>query len=256
VLAFFVALLAIAAAPRAYAQINIDQDKTPAHIYSSDCSVCHKSIRGLADGRGPAALTGFLAEHYTSSNSEAAALAAYVLASGGGVGTAAPARDALEPEHARTAPGQSKKREARQPAKPAKPQQAPTATAKLERHPGEARAVEDERKTAEKRKTGEDRKVDRKRRPEAERTAVEESGHPGVRRGSATVGHELNAATPTRRRAKHDVAALPTHAAGAAGAVPASDAIPSATTASPSAATPAPLQPSQAVPPPSDDIPD
>ncbi len=84
VLAPAIVLFAALAPPMAHAQVNIDQDKTPAHIFASDCAVCHKSIRGLANGRGSSALTGFLAEHYTSSREEAAALAAYVLAGGGG----------------------------------------------------------------------------------------------------------------------------------------------------------------------------
>jgi hypothetical protein len=86
----------------ARAQVNIDQDKTPAHIYASDCAVCHKSVRGLANGRGRTALAAYLAEHYTSSDSEAAALAAYVLSGGGGVGSPASAHDALTgPDHPR-----------------------------------------------------------------------------------------------------------------------------------------------------------
>jgi hypothetical protein len=89
------ALLAGLAAPAAHSQVNIDQDKTPAHIYASDCAVCHKSIRGLANGRGRTALTEYLAEHYTSSDSEAAALAAYVISGGGGVGRPASTHDAL-----------------------------------------------------------------------------------------------------------------------------------------------------------------
>jgi hypothetical protein len=80
------ALLAVLAAPAVHAQVNIDQDKTPAHIYESDCAVCHKAIRGLANGRSRTALTAYLTEHYASSDSEAQALAAYVLSSGGGVG--------------------------------------------------------------------------------------------------------------------------------------------------------------------------
>ncbi len=88
-------LLAALAPPVAQAQVNIDQDKTPAHIYASACAVCHKSIRGLAHGRGQIVLARYLAEHYTSSDSEAAALAAYVLAGGGGLRSPAPARDAL-----------------------------------------------------------------------------------------------------------------------------------------------------------------
>lgn len=85
-------LLAALAPPAAHAQVNIDQGKAPAQIYDSDCAACHKSMRGLANGRSASALTSFLSEHYTSSSKEAAALAAYVLSGGGGVGTPAPAR--------------------------------------------------------------------------------------------------------------------------------------------------------------------
>lgn len=87
-------LLAASLPPAARAQVNIDQDKSPAHIYASDCAVCHKATRGLANGRSRTALTAYLAEHYTSSNSEAAALAAYVLSGGGGVGAPAAVHDA------------------------------------------------------------------------------------------------------------------------------------------------------------------
>jgi hypothetical protein len=114
----------------ALAQVNIDQDKTPAHIFSSDCSVCHKSTRGLANGRSRPALSDFLAEHYTSSRQEAAAMAAYVLAGGGAVGTPAPAREQKpEPDQTtRPAAGEPKTREAGHPA--AKPQEEPAAEAK------------------------------------------------------------------------------------------------------------------------------
>jgi len=103
----------------ALAQVNIDQDKTPAHIFSSDCSVCHKSTRGLANGRSKPALTDYMAEHYTSSRQEAAAMAAYVLAGGGGTGTPAPVREEKpQPDHTRPAADEPKTREARRTAKP------------------------------------------------------------------------------------------------------------------------------------------
>jgi hypothetical protein len=108
------ALLAVLAPSTVHAQVNIDQDKTPAHIYESDCAVCHKAIRGLANGRGRTALTAYLTEHYTSSDSEAAALAAYVLSGGGGVGHPAPGRDLLAaPDLRRDAAGTSSDREQR-----------------------------------------------------------------------------------------------------------------------------------------------
>ena len=108
------ALLVVLAPPMVHAQVNIDQDKTPAHIYESDCAVCHKAIRGLANGRSRTALTSYLTEHYTSSDSEAAALAAYVLSGGGGVGRPAPGRDLLAaPNMQRNAAGTSSDREQR-----------------------------------------------------------------------------------------------------------------------------------------------
>jgi hypothetical protein len=112
-------LLAALAAPAAYAQVNIDQGKAPAQIYDSDCAACHKSIRGLANGRGASALTSFLSEHYTSSSKEAAALAAYVLSGGGGVGTPAPAHaPKMKPEPTTASAEEPKDRDTKRPAKP------------------------------------------------------------------------------------------------------------------------------------------
>jgi hypothetical protein len=83
--------LLIALAPAlAQAQTNIDQGKSPAEIFANDCATCHKSARGLANGRGSSGLASFLVEHYTASKDQAAALAAYVMGAGGG--EAAPAR--------------------------------------------------------------------------------------------------------------------------------------------------------------------
>jgi len=68
----------------ALAQTNIDQGKSPAEIFANDCATCHKSARGLANGRGSSGLASFLVEHYTASKDQAAALAAYVMGAGGG----------------------------------------------------------------------------------------------------------------------------------------------------------------------------
>ena len=67
----------------ARAQVNIDQGKSPAEIYSSDCATCHKTPRGLAVGKNSLMLSVFLREHYTASRDQATALAAYVLGAGG-----------------------------------------------------------------------------------------------------------------------------------------------------------------------------
>jgi len=87
----FGAFLALAVIPGvAHAQVNIDQGKPAAEIYQSDCATCHKTTRGLADGKNSLMLASFLREHYTASREQAAALAAYVLGAGGGA--AAPAQ--------------------------------------------------------------------------------------------------------------------------------------------------------------------
>jgi hypothetical protein len=112
-------LLAALVPPAAHAQVNIDQGKAPAQIYDSDCAACHKSMRGLANGRSAPALTSFLTEHYTSSSKEAAALAAYVLGGGGGVGTPAAAHaPKLKPEPTTASAEEPKDREVKRPAKP------------------------------------------------------------------------------------------------------------------------------------------
>jgi len=86
----------------ASAQTNIDQGKSPAEIFANACAVCHKTTRGLATGQNSLMLSSFLREHYTASKDQAAALAAYVLASGGS-GPAPQAAQKPSAEHPRTA---------------------------------------------------------------------------------------------------------------------------------------------------------
>jgi hypothetical protein len=74
----------------AFAQVNIDQGKPAAEIFENDCATCHKTARGLADGKNSLMLSSFLREHYTASRDQAAALAAYVIGVGG-KGPAVPA---------------------------------------------------------------------------------------------------------------------------------------------------------------------
>lgn len=93
----------------AHAQVNIDQGKPASEIYSSVCAVCHKTPRGLAPGKNSLALTSFLSQHYTASREQAAALASYVLSSGGA--EAAPKKP--EVEHAREEPKNAPKVTAR-----------------------------------------------------------------------------------------------------------------------------------------------
>jgi hypothetical protein len=64
-------------------QVNIDQGKSASELFANDCAVCHKSTRGLANGRNSLTLSLFLREHYAASGQQAAALAAYVIGAGG-----------------------------------------------------------------------------------------------------------------------------------------------------------------------------
>jgi hypothetical protein len=57
--------------------------KTPAQLFSSDCSACHQSPRGLAKSADQRSLTGFLREHYTSKVEAAGALAGFLIANPG-----------------------------------------------------------------------------------------------------------------------------------------------------------------------------
>jgi hypothetical protein len=101
---------------QARAQVNIDQGKSPADIFANDCAACHKSTRGLANGQNSLALSSFLREHYTASKEQANALAAYVLANGGGSGTPQKPVAASEPKSSEpkgTKPSEPKSSEAK-----------------------------------------------------------------------------------------------------------------------------------------------
>jgi hypothetical protein len=95
----------------AWAQVNIDQGKSPAEMFNGDCGTCHKSAKGLANGRNSGALAGFLREHYTSSAQQAASLAAFVLGAGSGPAPGAnlkPGTAAAEPKPGEAKPGEAK----------------------------------------------------------------------------------------------------------------------------------------------------
>lgn len=59
-------------------QDSLDKGKTPAQLFASDCSPCHKSPQRLAKSGGLFGLDGFLREHYTASRESAAAIANYL----------------------------------------------------------------------------------------------------------------------------------------------------------------------------------
>jgi len=62
---------------------NLDAGKSAAQLFSSNCSVCHSSVRGLAKGQAGSGLQGFLRQHYTTGVDMAKLLANYVNANGG-----------------------------------------------------------------------------------------------------------------------------------------------------------------------------
>lgn len=61
---------------------NLEAGKPPSAIFSSTCSLCHKSPRGLLKTVAPGSLPGFLRQHYTTSTDMAGAMAAYVMSNG------------------------------------------------------------------------------------------------------------------------------------------------------------------------------
>jgi mono/diheme cytochrome c family protein len=75
----------------AWAQENLDQGKSPAQLFASDCAICHKTTAGLSKGR-LLGLDSFLREHYTASRESAAAIAAYIQATDKGPPATGPAR--------------------------------------------------------------------------------------------------------------------------------------------------------------------
>ena len=87
-------------------QTNIDQGKPASELFANYCAVCHKSTRGLANGRNSLTLSLFLREHYAASRDQAAALAAYVISAGGNAPAAKPERARSEEPKGQEAKGQ------------------------------------------------------------------------------------------------------------------------------------------------------
>jgi hypothetical protein len=62
----------------AFAQ-DFTAGKTPAQLFASDCSACHRSPDGLGKKYNAGSLTGFLRAHYTTKQETAGSLAKYVM---------------------------------------------------------------------------------------------------------------------------------------------------------------------------------
>lgn len=61
---------------------NLDAGKSPSQIFSSTCSACHKSPRGLLKNTPASSLPGFLRQHYTTGTNMASVLSSYLISNG------------------------------------------------------------------------------------------------------------------------------------------------------------------------------
>ncbi len=120
----------------AFAQAAIDAGKSPAQLFASDCTPCHKTPQGLA--KSTMGLSEFLRQHYVASRQNADALASYLQGVGEGRPQAAPARkrDAK--------PATAKKDESKPEATPAsaKPDEKPAESKPAEVKPAESKPAE------------------------------------------------------------------------------------------------------------------
>ncbi|MCP4616471.1 MAG: hypothetical protein GY844_08530 [Bradyrhizobium sp.] len=60
------------------AQENLDAGKSPQKLFAEGCSTCHRSAKGLANGRFSFTLYLFLQKHYAANSSSAWALTSYL----------------------------------------------------------------------------------------------------------------------------------------------------------------------------------
>jgi hypothetical protein len=219
----------------AEAQTSIDQGKSTAEMFSLDCATCHKSARGLANGRNTSALAAFLDQHYTSGKDQAASLAAYVMGAGGG-DAAAPAR-AVKPtsDRART---EEPKRE------PGKPEEGTPASARLQPPASE----EQKRPGEEKKRLGDVPSImqERGRKPAAGR-----SEPTTATRGQQRPEPEVKPAEPPREAPRE--AAAPSQATSP---VPTAAAPESSSPPAPTESAPANAASGESAPVPRDNIPD
>jgi hypothetical protein len=214
----------------ALAQTNIDEGKSPSQIFTSDCSVCHKTPKGLAKGRSAGGVAEFLRQHYTTGREQATALASFILGAGAGGGDARDRKPAAE--HAG--------KPAEEAAKPSSIKQARRPPPKTEEPPGPAAKLQ-------KPKDEEREEGDTKPEPIAvEEPAPKPSAKPPVR------GRRAEPKPSSTASRSHPVSEPPAvHEAPSVAAAPATEAAHSV----PAAAVPN-AEPGEASPVPRDDIPD
>jgi hypothetical protein len=76
---WLLALFAFMLAAGAVVAQDLSAGKTPAQLFTSDCSACHHLPKGLGKKYNTGSLTGFLRAHYTTNPDSAGALARYVM---------------------------------------------------------------------------------------------------------------------------------------------------------------------------------
>lgn len=87
---------------------NLDAGKSPSQIFSSTCSACHRSPRGLLKTTPASSLPGFLRQHYTTGSDMASVLSSYLISNG-----------AADPRYqGKDQAKQSRQKDARQEARP------------------------------------------------------------------------------------------------------------------------------------------
>ena len=88
---------------------NLDAGRSPSQIFSSTCSACHKSPRGLLKNVPASSLPGFLRQHYTTGTDMASVLSSYLISNG-----------AADPRY--QSKDQAKQKDAKQVARPDQPE--------------------------------------------------------------------------------------------------------------------------------------
>jgi hypothetical protein len=218
-LRFWISASALLALPSlALAQeVDYSAGKSAPRLFASDCSACHRSPQGLANGRSAHALAVFLREHYTTKGESAGLLGAYLAGIGGRPQPAARAPAAA-------APGQAE----------------PVATTQAPRPPGNV--------GGDRAKAGETRRAKlTPAEPERENPKATEALLVKLR-GYASTGEEAKARPPVRQETPLAISAPPT-AAESPGTPSTAAQVPKPEASQlPGAAPPAPAEPAASAP--------
>ena len=118
----WVGICLVGGSASAFAQ-DLDRNKTPGQLFSSNCTACHRSAQGLAKNLGASGLPSFLRQHYTTGPAMAASLAGFLVAAGDAPPSRAGRAAAPNPPTRRQRRGavRTKRRSSGGPAKPRPP---------------------------------------------------------------------------------------------------------------------------------------